>query len=238
MVPSFLSQGFEAKSTFSAKDLSDTCLQHMKARRLGAGEKFILLNGAGDIFTCAVIDKKLSNFTVERREESPALRPEIELCVSPPKGDDLWQLITQATEIGATSLVFVRSDHNQHPSAAKQPPADRAQRVSDAACEQCARPWLLRIDSEWRELSSLLPDSSYSHWVADEALAGKTDKQKVTGQKIRLYVGPEGGWSARERQIFDEAKCHRFSLGPLVLRVPTAGVAAIHHLRWLSEHGG
>jgi 16S rRNA (uracil1498-N3)-methyltransferase len=44
---------------------------------------------------------------------------------------------------------------------------------------------------------------------------------------ITLAVGPEGGWTAGESALFTRAGWHSASLGPRILRVETAVIAAL-----------
>jgi 16S rRNA (uracil1498-N3)-methyltransferase len=44
---------------------------------------------------------------------------------------------------------------------------------------------------------------------------------------LMLAVGPEGGWSAAEIALFARAGWHSASLGPRILRVETAVIAAL-----------
>jgi 16S rRNA (uracil1498-N3)-methyltransferase len=48
------------------------------------------------------------------------------------------------------------------------------------------------------------------------------------GGRVALFVGPEGGFDAGEEAALAEAGAGRFGLGPLVLRVETAAVVAVH----------
>lgn len=55
---------------------------------------------------------------------------------------------------------------------------------------------------------------------------------------IRIMIGPEGGWSERERVLIQQASSPevlqwRISLGPLVLRAETAGIALLGTVRFL-----
>ncbi len=43
---------------------------------------------------------------------------------------------------------------------------------------------------------------------------------------VKLFVGPEGGWSSDEIAAAHQAGCHRCELGPLILRAETAAVTA------------
>ncbi len=46
-----------------------------------------------------------------------------------------------------------------------------------------------------------------------------------------LMVGPEGGWTERERQLADAAGAQRYGLGNLILRAETAPIAALAAIR-------
>jgi 16S rRNA (uracil1498-N3)-methyltransferase len=52
-----------------------------------------------------------------------------------------------------------------------------------------------------------------------------------TPKSIRFAIGPEGGWSEKERNLFEQ---HRFSgvgMAPYILRVETAATGAMALLR-------
>ena len=44
--------------------------------------------------------------------------------------------------------------------------------------------------------------------------------------KIHLAIGPEGGWTDAELQLFDASGWHRATLGSTILRAETAAIAA------------
>jgi len=44
---------------------------------------------------------------------------------------------------------------------------------------------------------------------------------------VVIAIGPEGGWSPRDRQALAEAGFQGLQLGPRILRTETAGLAAI-----------
>lgn len=51
------------------------------------------------------------------------------------------------------------------------------------------------------------------------------------GGKVWIAIGPEGGWSPRDRTILQAAGFNGLRLGPRVLRTETAGLAAIAALQ-------
>jgi 16S rRNA (uracil1498-N3)-methyltransferase len=52
-----------------------------------------------------------------------------------------------------------------------------------------------------------------------------------------LAVGPEGGWTAAEISLFASAGWHSASLGPRILRVETAVIAALAIVNAASAQG-
>ncbi len=95
----------------------------------------------------------------------------------------------------------------------------------------------MELSTQWSSLETMLQKKNVLHVVADEGLAGNDEIGFFNGAPqidattpIFLYIGPEGGWSDRERQLFDNVAL-KLGLGSLVLRVPTACVASIHFLR-------
>ena len=48
-----------------------------------------------------------------------------------------------------------------------------------------------------------------------------------------VAIGPEGGWSPRDRELLVAADFQGLKLGPRVLRTETAGIAAIAALQAL-----
>ncbi|HBK47300.1 MAG TPA: 16S rRNA (uracil(1498)-N(3))-methyltransferase, partial [Xanthomonadaceae bacterium] len=51
------------------------------------------------------------------------------------------------------------------------------------------------------------------------------------GQEVAIAIGPEGGWSPRDRQSLADAGFSGLRLGPRILRTETAGLAAIAALQ-------
>jgi 16S rRNA (uracil1498-N3)-methyltransferase len=50
--------------------------------------------------------------------------------------------------------------------------------------------------------------------------------------RVMLMVGPEGGWTPREREWADRYGVERVGLGRLVLRTETAALVAAAVLQW------
>jgi len=159
-----------------------------------------------------------------------ALAPNLTLLLAIFKFDRMEWAIEKCTELGVSRIVPViarRTDAHLAPAAAKR--AERWRRIALQATEQSRRtappeiaapvklheaaslPGTLRIVLAESEKQTLLRDVVASHWG---------------GAEILLAIGPEGGWTEDELQLFQEAGWITASLGPTILRAETAAIAA------------
>lgn len=162
----------------------------------------------------------------------PAIQPELWLAAGVLKGERQDWLVEKAAELGVDVFVPLLLDHGVvkvHDHGDKQA---RWQAIADGALEQCGRTWQMRVTLP-QTLDAWLVEAPGC--FADEL--GGVPWRDVTAEPTvaawRVAVGPEGGWSARERALFAAKGSRGISLGPLVLRAETAGltVAAIARSR-------
>jgi 16S rRNA (uracil1498-N3)-methyltransferase len=227
MTPSFFEWDLDLSGgTIRISDLSPESAKHIKAQRLSSGDALILLDGRGKAHHCVLTNDKgiLLKTTVQQTAPQRA----IHLLLSPPKGDALTEAILQATEMGVAQISLFRSDHCQWSEKMKLP-FGRLQRIADQACSQSCRAHRLHLNDRLWSASELKALSTKLHVVADEA-ASVTSRLTAAPNDLCLWIGPEGGWSDRERQFFDSF-AQKVSLGSLILRVPTAIVAAVQTLK-------
>lgn len=221
-------------------ELDPPTQQHLKSLRIQNGEEVVFMDGKGLLLKTRCVQIRPLVFEILSATQQPALNPPIELCLATPKGEALWDTITQATEIGVNSIRLLKTTHTQIPKGWEFPQT-RAQKVSDAASSQCQRAWRVELIPQWSTLEdSLKVSKDVLPVFADETLSAaavygfkgpKADTKKIDApQKIQLFIGPEGGWSAEEREFLGK-RAKALGLGPLVLRVPTATVAALFFLR-------
>ena len=132
------------------------------------------------------------------------------------------QLIASLSELGVAELSFFKADRSQA-SLSRLPSEDKQDRLAVEAARQCERPIPLRVTAV--EFESLVDASSVATTVVldEQPDAGSSP---VGSEVNLLVVGPEGGWSARERDAFIQASVPRMHLPTPILRVATAAVAA------------
>lgn len=152
------------------------------------------------------------------------------------KGEKMESIIQKCTEVGVVELIAYAADRSVVQLGAKSmAKISRWQKIAQEAAGQAQRDRIPTIQYA-ESLSSLQKFCQISSlWrvlLLDEmeALKGlksvlKSFRQSVSVTDFVILVGPEGGWSDRERTFFQEQmSAWPVSLGPRILRTETAGV--------------
>lgn len=208
------------------------------AKRLRVGEHVELLNGAGWVGT-GVVDapphlvhkSRRHEPTVRVRVEStrlvPQRGPRIEICTAVPKGGRLDDMIDQLTQIGAHAWVPLMTERGV--AETNDHKALRLQRVVRESCKQSGRPWAMEL-CEPIELSDAMRKSAHlTPLFADAGGVAMRECFPLRVQEhctLRILIGPEGGWSERERQEAAACGISVVAMAPHVMRIETAAVAA------------
>ena len=221
-----------------------------RARRLAAGERLRLVDGEGRARWGEVLQVGRAAALVGLREAAEANEPAVrlELLVPTLRPERAAWLVEKATELGAAGVTFHNSE--RAPRAFGGGTLARLRRVAAAAVEQCHRSRCPEIAGPFPLADLLRPaDARAAAAQADAAPAGLwllDPMAAVTGfprsvpgpapRTERLLVGPEGGWTAAELAALHAAGWQGVSLGPRILRIETAAVAAIALLLLPPEH--
>jgi 16S rRNA (uracil1498-N3)-methyltransferase len=98
------------------------------------------------------------------------------------------------------------------------------------ASEQSRRARLPEIGAAIALAEALKVEADY-RYALEEAVAPpilpSLPAHRQPGHSVALLVGPEGGWTDREREQFAAAGWQPVSLGPHILRAETAAIAAL-----------
>jgi len=206
--------------------------------RLAVGDPCVLFNGDGHDYPGRIV-------TVGKREVRVAIEAAIAVDLESPlhlgllqgiaRGEKMDLILQKATELGVSEvrpLTSQRSEVKLDDSRAGKRLA-HWQGVVASACEQCGRavvPPVSAPDTLARVLAGL--PAGGLRLILDPAgelalptLANEPDTP------IWLAVGPEGGWSPRDREQFQASGFRGLRLGPRTLRTETAGLAAIAALQ-------
>ncbi len=140
-------------------------------------------------------------------------------------------MLEKATELGVARIVPVRTERSEkglEQGAAKR--LARWNRIVREASEQSRRARLPEIAPPTGLTEALQMEAAY-RYVLEEgeavALLAALPVHRQSGDRVTLLVGPEGGWTDREREQIAHSQWRPVSLGPQILRAETAAIAAL-----------
>ena len=196
-------------------------------RRLGVGDDAILFNGDGKEYRAvvAVIAKRTVELKVvavadPRRE----LGFPLHVASALPKGDRLDFLIEKLTELGATDFTPLLAERSI--VIAKESKIEKLQRAVIEASKQCGRNVLMKVHvprslTDWCGQDDLPPIKLMAHPHGEPL-----DGLGKTPGGVAIAIGPEGGFTEKEVSAACQSGFRAVSLGPRILRIETAAIAA------------
>ena len=157
---------------------------------------------------------------------------DVALFMGIPKGEKLELIAQKLTELGATRVVPVRMERCVAKIETKdaEKKLARLRKIASEAMKQCGRTEEMAIDEpvSVAEAAKRISDYELGLMLWEEARGYRlTDAHAETpdARSIAYIVGPEGGISAREAEVFTGAGAKSVTLGPRILRTETAAVA-------------
>jgi len=198
----------------------------LRARR---GDRLLVFAGDGDGHeaTVAVSNTKCCELDIGARlltDAAPAF--ELELALALIKGDRLDFVLQKATELGVTGLTLMSTEHSVVNLTGERIERrfEHWRRIVIGAAEQCGRLRLPRLDglTPFADVVTRAPRHRYLLDPGAAPLAGTPPASDTL-----LLLGPEGGFSEREREHALGAGCTAVGLGDRILRSDTAPVAAL-----------
>ena len=156
------------------------------------------------------------------------------------KADKFELVLQKATELGASRVLpfaaarsVVKLDDER--GSAK---VERWRKIAQEAARQCGRADVPAVDKPQRlgellEIAGRVPDRRGLVLDAGERPLRLSAAARGAG-KLLLVVGPEGGLAPEELAACEAAGLLGVSLGPLVLRTETAGLAALSVVQHLA----
>jgi 16S rRNA (uracil1498-N3)-methyltransferase len=216
-----------------------------RARRLRAGDRLRVVDGQGRARWGEILRVGRSAALVELAETASPNEPRlhVELLVATLRPERASWLVEKATELGAGAIRFLNTERGPRSFGAGT--ATRLRRVAAAAVEQCHRARCPEVSGPhaFAEVPALAAGAA-SRWLLDPGApggaaggftvtaagatssAGGAAAAAAENPVEALLVGPEGGWSPAEIEALEAGGWQRVSLGPRVLRIETAALAA------------
>lgn len=172
-------------------------------------------------------------FTLHEELESDAALP-LHLLLAVFKFDPMEWAIEKATELGVeriTPVLARRTEKHLAHAAAKR--VERWRRIALEASKQSRRTAIPEISApaalksaleDTKEPVRILLSETEQTTSIRSALNGVPQTASAT---YALAIGPEGGWTPEEMNLFTQHQWKSVTLGPRILRAETAAIAAI-----------
>lgn len=210
--------------------LPQSIAHHMKVARIGIGERVHLVDGQGKRVVATLASSDSVDIESVNVESSPKLN--ITVAQALIKGDRLERALEMMTEVGADAFIPWAADHSVVKWTPEKASRNQAKwlNVVQAASEQSRRAFVPRIESLVNSKELFAQFSHFDQVIVLEETQGIGLTAEVSGS-VLIVVGPEGGLSSGERELFATAhNCVSVTLGANVFRSATAGVVALSHL--------
>ena len=221
-------------------------VNHIKnVLRMKIGEEIAVSNGVdGREYRCEVAQLLADEVVCKLRfikENDVELPAQVYLFQGLPKADKMELIIQKAVELGAYSVIPVATRRSivkldDKKAAAKQ---NRWQGIAEAAAKQSKRKIIPKIEkvmsfAEALEMAKELEVRLIPYELAEDMSHTKEIIERIReGQKIAIFIGPEGGFDETEIAMASEVGVEPITLGKRILRTETAGMTV---LAWLMYH--
>lgn len=214
----------------------DAAAHLVRVLRLQPGDACVLFNGDGHDYDARIhsIGKRSAEADVGTARavdnESPL---QITLLQGIARGEKMDWILQKATELGVAAVLPVGSERSEVKLDAAR--ADKRlahwRSVVLSACEQSGRARVPEVAGPQPLAVALTTLAPVPRFLLDPLATEVVATLPATLGECVLAVGPEGGWSPRDRVQLLAAGFTGLRLGPRVLRTETAGIAAIAALQ-------
>lgn len=179
------------------------------------------------------------------KESNVELPCEIVLYQALPKADKMELIITKSVELGVSKIVPVATKRAvvKLDNARSDKKTLRWNAISEAAAKQSKRAIIPQVtgvismeeavsdcaDSNVRIIPYELSDPESMNHTRD--LIGRISP----GDKVAVFIGPEGGFTEEEIKLATDAGCEPVTLGHRILRTETAGLVVLSWIMYNVE---
>ena len=216
-----------------AQIVGDAAHHLTRVLRVEPGQKFEISDNR-NLYLAEVqtARKDLVSFVIGEQLQPARSVVRIHLLASLIRFERFEWLIEKATELGVeviTPIQAERSEKGLDRGAEKR--TARWRKLAREASEQSRRARLPEINAALSLTAALAIEADH-RWMLDEAegvphISSALPQARHQSDRVALLVGPEGGWTDRERSAITEHAWRPVGLGNTILRTETAAIAGI-----------
>ena len=205
--------------------LRDGEAHHLQVRRVETGETVEVRDGEGLVARGTL--RRIGKVWSVEVGTSERVAPPTPLVLAVGAGDRdrfAW-VVEKATELGVTSVVPLESERTAGVATrVRRHHLGRLRRHAMEAVKQSGAAWAARVEEPvpLDVLVARQPDGA--RWLAD--VDGRIAPPALPDEPLTVVIGPEGGFTAGERDQLLGAGFEAIRLGTHTLRFETAAIAA------------
>ena len=196
------------------------------------GDKITIFNGKEQW----EVELNLTEYTVKPEKKTGILGfvPDIYLYFSLLKNKQTNYLIEKVCELGVKKIIPLKTEFSENFT----PNLCRLKKVAIEAVEQSNGILVPEIE----KLSSLKEvlknwNTERKVFFCDEDRKGKKISKISLSKKdkVAIFIGPVGGWSLRDKQLFESIEVNKINLGKNILKADTAAIVSLSGLQGLID---
>lgn len=223
----------------------------LKVLRLEPGAVIVAIDGRGtarrlELVSVAKTGARWRELEIAAEEPEPGALgsplPWVELAVAPPKGSRADEMVERLVQLGVAGLTVLSPERTQGFARDAVPERlERWERLAREQLKQCHRLWLPHFAGPVDPAAHLASHPATLDLVLDpraQRRLAEVVRAAPVGTRdrpLRLWIGPEGGWTPSELASLSAAGAVPVALTPSVLRIETAAEAAaaiVAHACW------
>lgn len=196
--------------------------QWTKVLRFRAGQELVLFDGKTQDRLYKITEMNPGEAHLELITEYTRKLPtkNIYLFWSLLKKDKNDWVLQKCTELGVSHFIPLIADRSEKTGFNME----RAQKIVIEASEQCGRSDVPKVRDAMHVSKAI---EQYGQDLTLYICEQGSETALASGQKIGLLIGPEGGWSDAEKQLFIQHDIKHLALHDFTLRAETASIASV-----------
>ena len=196
------------------------------------GDKITIFNGKEQW----EVELNLTEYTVKPEKKTGMLGfvPDFYLYFSLLKNKQTNYLIEKVCELGVKKIIPLKTEFSEN----FIPNLCRLKKVAIEAVEQSNGILVPEIE-KLSSLKEVLKNWNKERKVffCDEDRKGKKISKISLSKKdkVAIFIGPVGGWSLRDKQLFESIEVNKINLGKNILKADTAAIVSLSGLQGLID---
>ena len=196
------------------------------------GDKITIFNGKEQW----EVELNLTEYTVKPEKKTGMLGfvPDIYLYFSLLKNKQTNYLIEKVCELGVKKIIPLKTEFSENFT----PNLCRLKKVAIEAVEQSNGILVPEIE-KLSSLKEVLKNWNKKRKVffCDEDRKGKKISKISLSKKdkVAIFIGPVGGWSLKDKQLFESIEVNKINLGKNILKADTAAIVSLSGLQGLID---